>query len=99
MLKMLRSPTKPTAAAALILTLEEILNHGRGLLQDADAGGYVDEEHDPEKPELWGLPCLSNGDIVTRDQRGVLDRGHPAFRLPASGGTRMVKTPNIMKMK
>ncbi len=80
---MLRRPTKPTAATGTDAALEEVLDHGRCLLENADARRDVDEEHDPQKPELWGLPGLMNSDVVAGDQCCVLRRGHPARWLPA----------------
>ncbi len=57
------------------------------------------EEHDPEEPELRGAPGVVDVDVVGGDERGLLVVASPACGLPTFAGTRMVKTPNIMKMK
>jgi hypothetical protein len=66
-------------------SFEEVLDHGCGLLEDADAGGDVDEEHDPEEPELRGLPGLVDGDVVGGDESGLFGGGDPSGGLPAVG--------------
>jgi len=63
--------------------VEEVLNHRRGLFEDADAGGDVGEENDPEEPELGGSPCVVDGDVVGGDEAGGLGGRGPTFGLPA----------------
>ena len=63
--------------------VEEILDHGGGLLEDADTGGDIGEEDDPEEPELRGAPGVVNGDVVAGDERGMRCGGCPALGLPA----------------
>ena len=72
MLNRLSRPTKPTAATGADAALEQVLDHRRGLLQDADAGGDVGAQHDPQQPELRRPPRRAHVDIVRADQRGLL---------------------------
>jgi hypothetical protein len=48
---------------------EEVLDHRRGLLKNADAGRYVGTENDPQQKELRGLPCDGDVDVVRGDER------------------------------
>ena len=48
---------------------EEVLDHRRRLLEDADAGGHVAEQDGPQQPELRVLIALlaETFSVVTRD--------------------------------
>ena len=69
-----RSPTKPAAAAARDRG-EVVLDHRRGLLEDADAGGDVAEEHEPEQPELRRADRVRGGHVAARDERALASPG------------------------
>ena len=43
---------------------EGFLQHGRGGADDADAGGHVHAEHDPQQPELRGLVRVVEVDML-----------------------------------
>ena len=80
MLPIESSPTKPAATAALtrddaVGLAEEVLDHRRGLFQDADARRDVAEQGDPHQPELPGLDGVLGGDVRRGDQRLGLDLG------------------------
>ncbi len=47
---------------------EDLLAHGRGLPQHADAGGHVHAQHAPQQPELRRLQRVIDVDIVRADQ-------------------------------
>ncbi len=56
------------------------------MFEDADAGGDVAEEDDPEEPELWGAPGVVDVDVVGGDEGGGLVVAGPAFGFPAFAG-------------
>jgi len=67
------------------LTAEEVLEHGSGGLEDADASGDVEGKDEPEEPELRCRHGGVHGDIVFGDHGGLVDGRDEAFGLPAGG--------------
>src|SRR5207237_1953525 len=67
---------------------KHLLNHRRRLTEHADAGGDVDAEHDPEKPELRGLDGLSRSDIggMTFSARRCAENLFTVLGSPLRGG-------------
>src|SRR5699024_8105164 len=63
------------------------LNHRSRVLEDADSGGDVEEQGDPEEPELRGPYRVAHGHIALRLHRlrGRL-RGVEALRCPIGMG-------------
>ena len=80
-------------------SLEQLLNHRRRLLQNADACRNVCAENNPQQPELHRTEGCVHINIVGGDQCFRFGGGGPVLWLPSFAGTRMVNTPNIMKMK
>ena len=46
---------------------KHLLNHGRGLLQNSDAGSDVETEHHPQQPELRRPPRAVDRDVFRGD--------------------------------
>jgi len=61
---------------------ENLLQHGRGDADHADAGGHVEAQHRPDQPELLGLMRVPKMHLLGHDHRlGRL--GRPAVRCPS----------------
>ena len=85
--------SETTAAACSGVLVKHVLHHRRGLRQDADAGGDVDEEDAPQQIELHGADRLVSRDAAVGDHRGASLAGgvQPAGFQPAGGRSKQAR--------
>ncbi len=69
--------------------MHELLRHRRRLADDHDAGRDVEEEHQPQHPELSCAHRFANGEVVGRCRLGDGAPRLPASRTPAGGRIRV----------
>ena len=62
---------------------EDLLQHRRGDADHADTCRYVQHQHKPDEPERYRLIRIAHMHMARRDQRLLLERRRPPFRLPA----------------
>ena len=65
------------------VAVKEILNHGRGLFEDADAGGHVQAEDQPQEPELRRAEGGVDLDVMRGDKRRLMGFRDPSGGFPA----------------